>query len=91
MSAVRAERVKIIPLPNATNLSEDSLRAALTLLQPPGWAELIVHPAQLRLALKVSDEHRRAGLALSVMADKTLARADWRVRTKGVEVRSECG
>lgn len=83
--------MKVFDLPTAANLSEGSLREALTVLEPPGWAELIVHPSQLQLAMKLSRAHVAKGLALSVLSDSKIGRDDWRLRSKDAEVRSLCG
>jgi hypothetical protein len=83
----------LIPLPVVADLGEVPLAQALALavLYPhDGWADLVVHQAEIVKAMRVARLHNAASpkLMVRVTTDTTLGRSDWKVKTRSVIVAS---
>lgn len=87
---VRTPKLKSVALPTPADLSEASLTYALEILQAEEWADVVVHQAEIRHAMKVARVHndKKPAVRVRVLTDTTLGRADWRLRSTTAEVRS---
>lgn len=85
-------KLKLVHLPTAADLSEESLSFALEILQAErdGWADIVVHQSELRRASKVASLHnaKKPAVFVHVRTDTTLGLHDWRLRSSVAEVRS---
>lgn len=85
-------KLKLVRLPTAADLSEESLSFALEILQAErdGWADIVVHQSELRRASKVASAHnaKKPAVFVHVRTDTTLGLNDWRLRSSVAEVRS---
>lgn len=85
-------KLKLVNLPTPADFSEASLAFALKILQADheGWADVLVHQAELRRALKVANAHNltKPKVKIRVLTDATLGMHDWRLRSSTAEVRS---
>lgn len=54
-----------------------------------GWADLIVHQAQLRRALKLVNEHNltKPSIQIRALCETRMGYDDWKLRTRSTEVR----
>lgn len=96
MRRVRAEDlvVKLHDLVTTDELSEKSLAEAVRRVSEEihdGWADLTVHQAHVRKALKIAGAHnaKSRGLQIRVLTDTKLSHDDWRLKTVTAEVRVE--
>lgn len=83
--------LKIVALPVASDLSAVPLASAISLASVypnDGWADLVVHQAELRHALRVANDYnaKNPHIQVRVITDTTLGREDWKVKTSGVIV-----
>lgn len=87
---MRQSKLKSVCLPTPADLSEQSLIYALDILRADAWADIVVHPSELRYAIKVARLHneKKPAVQVRVLTDKMLALQDWRLRSATAEVRS---
>lgn len=81
--------LKRLPMPAAAALSSDALKLALArLLGEPhdGWADLVVHPSQLRPAMRLAGQHAAGQMKVRALTDTTLAHEAWVLRSATAEV-----
>jgi hypothetical protein len=84
--------VKLFDLTTSEPLSDKALAEAVKRVGESihdGYADLTVHQAQLRKALKLAGEHneKSRGMRIRVLTDTRLGHDDWRLRTVTAEVR----
>lgn len=84
--------VKVIELDTSEELSEKALAEALRRVEGEphdGWADLIVHQANIVRAARLVTRHNGHDpmLRLRAMCETRMGREDWRLKTRSVEVR----
>jgi hypothetical protein len=84
--------VKVLELATSSRLTEKALEAAFERVagdRHDGWADLIVHQSQLRVALRLANAHnlKKPAIRLRVLAETRMGQDDWKLRTASVEVR----
>lgn len=81
--------LKVLPMPEATDLSDKSLALALARVagEPhDGWADLVVHPSRLGVAMKLANSHATGQIKVRVLAESRMGHGDWMLRTRSAEV-----
>lgn len=81
--------LKILPMPEAADLSPDSLAMALARIagEPnDGWANLVVHPSQLREAIKYAQAHSLGEIKVRAMSESRMGHQDWMLRSTTAEI-----
>ena len=82
--------MKKLALTTPGDLSETLLANAIELALPEGhdgYADLVVHPSQLRPAMKLAAEQNKAkGLQIRVLAEERVGVYGWKLKTRNAEV-----
>lgn len=76
-------------MPTAADLSETSLAMALArLMGEPhsGWADLVVHPSEIRAAQKLASAHATGEMKVRVLASTLNGIDGWSLRSSTSEV-----
>lgn len=82
--------MKKLALPTSSDLCEKSLAWAIEIAGPEGhdgYADLVVHPSQLRPAMKLAAEQNKAkGMQIRVLAETRCTVDGWKLKTRNAEV-----
>lgn len=81
--------LKILPMPEAAELGVDSLAMALARIagEPnDGWADLVVHPSRLGVAMKLARAHGTGEMKVRTLAESRMGHQDWMLRSATAEI-----